>query len=182
VTNLLSGPNGLSSVFDNTNSDPTQRYDTAFYTAPDDGKPTKVLIGVNQTIQYSVKGNQPAFTDMLQGLSMLTMLSAPATQLDASAKSAILQQATTVISQAQGELTVQQGQIGAVQAQLQQIADTQQAAAAATTQQVSSMESIDPYADAEQLSALQTQLQASYQVTSMLSQLTLSHYLPTITG
>ena len=182
VTALLTGPDGLSSVFDNSNSNPAQRFNAAFYVAPDDGKPTKVLIGVNQTLQYSVKGNQPAFTDLLKGLSMLTMLSAPSTQLDASAKSAILQQATTVISQAQGELTAQQGQLGAVQAQLQQIADTQKAAASATAQQVATMLGADVTGDSVQLSALQTQLQASYQVTSLLSQLTLSHYLPNLLG
>jgi flagellar hook-associated protein 3 FlgL len=181
-TNLLNGPNGLSSVFDNSNSNPAQRFNSAFYTAADDGKPTKVLIGLNQTVQYSVKGNQPAFTDLMKGLSMLSMLSAPSTQLDATAKSAILQQATTVIGQAQNELTTQQGQLGVVQSQLQQVVDTQQAASNATTQQISNLESPDPFTDAEKLSALQTQLQASYQVTSQISQLTLSHYLPALTG
>ena len=53
---LLTGPNGLSSVFNNTNSNPAQNYNGAFYTAPDDGQPTTVLIGVNQTLQYSVQG------------------------------------------------------------------------------------------------------------------------------
>ncbi len=182
VNSLLTGPNGLSSVFNNTNSDPALNYNSAFYTAPDDGKPTQVLIGVNQTVSYNVKGNQPAFTDLMQGLSMLSMLSAPSTQLDSTAKSAILAQATSMIGQAQNELTTQQGQLGAVQAQLQQVSTAQQNAANATTQQISTLEAADPYATATNLSALQNQLEASYQVTEQLSQLSLSHYLPTLTG
>jgi flagellar hook-associated protein 3 FlgL len=182
VQSLLTGPNGLSSVFNNTNSNPALNYNSAFYTAPSDGKPTQVLIGLNQTVQYSVQGNQPAFTDLMQGLSMLTMLSAPSTQLDSTAKSAILTQATTMIGQAQNELTTQQGQLGAVQAQLQQVSNAQQTAANNTTQQISTLESADPYSTATHLSALQNQLEASYQVTAELSQLTLSHYLPALTG
>jgi flagellar hook-associated protein 3 FlgL len=182
VSNLLTGPNGLSSVFDNTNSNPALNYNSAFYTAKDDGKPTTIPIGVSQTAQYSVKGDQPAFTDLMQGLSMLTMLSAPSTQLDDTAKSAILSQATTMITQAQSELTATQGSLGAVQTQLQQVADAQQTAATATTQQISTLESANQYSDAEQLSALQTQMEASYQVTADISQLTLSHYLPALTA
>jgi flagellar hook-associated protein 3 FlgL len=180
VQALLTGPDGLSSVFNNTNSNPALNYNSAFYTAPDDGKPTQVLIGLNQTMSYSAKGNQPAFTDLMQGLSMLTMLGAPSTQLDSSAKSAILTQAGALIGQAQNELISQQGQLGAVQEQLQQVATVQQTAASNTTQQITNFEGADQAATATQLSALQTQLQASYQVTADLSQLTLSHYLPNL--
>jgi len=182
VSNLLTGPNGLSSVFNNTNSNPALNYNSAFYTAPDDGKPTQVLIGLNQTLQYNVKGNQPAFTDLMQGLSMLSLLSAPSTQLDSTAKSAILTQATSMIGQAQNELTSQQGQLGAVQSQLQQVATAQQTAASNTTQQISTLDSTNETSAATQLSALQAQLEASYQVTAQLSQLTLSHYLPALTA
>jgi flagellar hook-associated protein 3 FlgL len=114
VQALLTGPNGLSSIFDNTNSDPTLNYNTAFYTAPDDGKPTQVLIGLNQTLSYNVKGNQPAFTNLMQGLSMLSMLGAPSTQLDSTAKSAILAQAGSLIGLGQNELMTEQGQDGAL--------------------------------------------------------------------
>jgi flagellar hook-associated protein 3 FlgL len=180
VQNLLTGPNGLSSIFNNTNSNPALNYNSAFYTAPDDGKPTQVLIGQNQTLSYNVKGNQPAFTDMMQGLSMLTLLGAPSTQLDNTAKAAIQTQAASLIGQAQNELISQQGQLGAVQSQLQQVATAQQTAASNTNQQIATLENADQTAVASQLSTLQTQLQASYQVTADLSQLTLSHYLPTL--
>jgi flagellar hook-associated protein 3 FlgL len=179
-TNVSTLLNNLASVFNNTNSNPSLNYNQSFYTAADDGNATQVLIGTNQTISYSVKGDQPAFTDLLQGLSMLSMLSAPATQLDSTAKSAILSQATTLIGQAQNELTTTQGQVGTVQAQLQQVSDAQQTAASNTNQQISSLQSVDMTATATQLSNLQTQLEASYQVTSQLSQLNLSHFLPSL--
>jgi flagellar hook-associated protein 3 FlgL len=172
----------LSSVFSNTNTNPAQNYNGAFYTGSTDGQPTTVLIGVNQTLQYNASANQPAFTDLLKGLSMLSMLSAPSSQLDDTAKSALLQQAGTVIGQAQDELTSLQGNLGVVQSQLQQVSTTQQAAYSATTQQIATMEQADPATVATQLSTLQTQLQASYEVTAQISQLSLVHYLPALTS
>ena len=180
VQSLLTGPNGLSSIFNNTNSNPALNYNSAFYTSPDDGNSTQLLIGANQTVSYSVKGDQPAFTNLMQGLSMLTLLGAPSTQLDSTAQSAILTQAQGLISQAQGQLTEQQGQLGAVQAQVTQVATAQQTAASNTTQQIATLEDANQTTVATQMSALQSQLQASYQVTADLSQLTLSHYLPTL--
>jgi flagellin-like hook-associated protein FlgL len=44
------------------------------------------------------------------------------------------------------------------------------------------MEQADPATVATQLSTLQTQLEASYEVTAQISQLSLVHYVPTLTG
>ena len=182
ITSLISGPNGIASVFSDTNSNPALNYSGSFYTAGDDGKPTTVLVGATQTLQYNVKGNQPAFRDLMQGLSMLSMLGAPSSQLDDSAKAALQTQASTLIGQAQKELTTQQGLLGVTQSTLQNIADQQQAAANATQAQILSYEQADTAANSTRLAALQTQLQASYEITAQISQLTLTHYLPTLTG
>jgi len=182
IANLINGPNGLASVFSDTNTNPALNYSGSFYTAPDDGKPTTVLIGTNQTLQYNVKANQPAFRDLMEGLSMLSMLGAPSSQLDDSAKAELQTQASNLINQAQGELTTQQGLLGATQASLQSVADQQQTAANATQAQILKYEQADTTADSTTLTALQTQLEASYSITAEISQLTLTHYLPTLTG
>jgi flagellin-like hook-associated protein FlgL len=44
------------------------------------------------------------------------------------------------------------------------------------------MEQADPTKISTQLTALQTQLEASYEVTAQISQLSLVHYLPTLTS
>ncbi|MFI4982843.1 MAG: flagellin [Nevskiales bacterium] len=180
VQNLLNGANGLSSVFDNTNSNPALNYNGSFYTGATDGKPTKVLIGATSTLQYDANAGQPAFRDLMKGLSMLSMLAAPSSQLDDSAKSALMTQANQVISAAQSELTAQQGQLGVVQSQLQQVTATQQAAASATQAQIMNFEQADTFTDSTRLTALQTQLQATYEITAQLSQLSLTHYFPAL--
>src|ERR1700733_2313505 len=171
-----------ASVFNDTNSNPALNYTGSFYTAPDDGRPTTVLIGATQTLQYNVNGKQQGFRDLMQGLSMLTMLGAPSSQLDDSAKAALQTQASSLIGQAQNELTTQQGLLGVTQATLQNVADQQQAAANATQNQILGFEQADTTADATTLSTLQTQLQATYAITAEISQLTLTHYLPTLTS
>jgi len=180
VANLLNGPNGLASVFNNTNGTPAQNYNQAFDTSSNDGKPTTVVIGATQTVQYNASANQPAFQDLMYGLSMLSVLSAPSTQLDDTAKSALLAQANTVLGNAQTEVTSLQGGLGVAQSQLQQVVTAQQQVATATQQQISSYEQANTYADTTQLTALQTQLQASYDLTSQISQLSLAHYLATV--
>jgi flagellar hook-associated protein 3 FlgL len=182
ISGLLTGPNGLASVFDDTNANPSARFSGAFYTATDDGKPSKVPISGGQTVQYDIKGNQPAFRDLLKGLSMLSMLNAPSSQLDDSAKTELLKQAGTVINQAQTELTAKQGELGVTQARLQNVVDMQTAAGKATTTQILGYEQADTYGDAEKLTSLQTQMQASYAITAQISQLSLVHYLPSLTG
>ena len=87
-----------------------------------------------------------------------------------------------MIGAAQNELTVQQGLLGVTQASLQNVADQQQAAADATQKQILGFEQANTTADATTLSTLQTQLQATYAITAQISQLTLTHYLPTLMG
>ncbi|OYV37574.1 MAG: hypothetical protein B7Z80_12450 [Rhodospirillales bacterium 20-64-7] len=178
ISNLVNGTNGISSVFDNTNSVAGQNYNGAFYTASPNAQPTNVLIGTNQTVQYNLQGNQPAFRDLLKGLSMLSMVGAPSSQLHDSARSELVAQGLQVLTNAQTELTQLQGSVGNTQAQMQNAISLQRSAAATTQQQIAGYEQANVAADATDISTLQTQLQASYNLTAQISQLSLTHYMP----
>lgn len=181
VSSLLTGPDGLASIFSDTNSNPALNYSSAFYTGSTDGQPTTVLLSPGQTVSYNASANQQPFRDMMQGLSMLSLLSAPSTQLDDTAKSAILAAATTQLNTAQQEMTDLQGGLGATQAQLTAAATTQQNAASATQAQILTYVQADTTADSTTLNTLQTQLQAAYEVTAQISQLSLVHYMTGLT-
>jgi flagellar hook-associated protein 3 FlgL len=175
VSTLL---NGLSGMFSDSNTAPAPNYTGAFYVGSSDGKPTTVLTGTNQQLQYNAAANQPAFKDLLQGLSMLSLLNTPSSQMDDTAKAALVTQATSLLGSAQDELTDVQGSLGAVQSQMQNAISQQQAVASATQQQIAGFEQTNTDADSTTLSMLQTQLEASYQITSQISQLSLVHYMP----
>jgi flagellar hook-associated protein 3 FlgL len=179
INALINGPNGIASVFNDTNSDPAQRYSGAIYSGSTDSQPTKAIIGTNQTEQYDSSASQPAFRNLLKGLSLLSMLNAPSSQIDDTGKTELLSQANTLLGAAQQQLTTLQGGLGTVQASLSSAVTAQQSAASATQAQILTYVQADSYGNATQISTLQTQLQATYSLTSQISQLTLVHYLPT---
>ncbi len=179
VAGLLTGTNGISSVFDDSNSDPSARYSGAFFLPSDDGKPTQVLTGQSQSISYSTKGNQQAFRDLLHGLSLLGTLDAPSSTMDDTAKAQIVTAATGLLQKGQSELTAEQGVLGAKQSELQTAVSVQKSTATATLAKITSLEQADTYADATKITALQTQLQASYEITAQLSKLSFVNYMPT---
>lgn len=174
VSNLLTE---LSSVFSNTNSNPALNYNGSFYNSSSSNDVTSVLIGTGETVQYNASANQPAISDLLQGLSMLAMLGAPSSQLDPTAQSALLSAANTQLSAAQGEMTNLQGSLGATQSQLTAVATAQQTAATNTQTQILNYTQANTYSDTTTLDNLQTQLEASYELTSQISQLSLVHYM-----
>jgi flagellar hook-associated protein 3 FlgL len=177
---LLHGPDGLSQVFDDTHQDPTRRYATAAYTGATEEQPTRVLIGARQTVQYDASANQPAFRDLIRGLSMLSLLDAPSSALDDTARRTLLDQAADVLGTAHNGLNLLRGGLGAVQARLDAAVDTQQAAAQATEAQILSYVQTDTYGNATKISLLQTQLQATYALTAQISQLSLVRYMPNL--
>jgi flagellar hook-associated protein 3 FlgL len=176
IGQLINGANGIASVFNGTNASPGQNYDGAFYAAAGNGSPIQVAVGASQTVAYNVTADQQPFRDLLQGISMLTLLNAPAAELDDSAKSAIATEAANLLANAQSELTSTQATLGIAQSQLHQAADVQQSAALNTQQQILTFTQANTYADSSELDALQTQLQASYDVTAEITKLTLANY------
>ena len=182
IDNLVNGTDGIASVFNDSNSNPAMNYTGTFYTGSTDNKPNTVLVGTGQTMQYNVSANQPAFRDLMQGLSMLSLLNAPSSQLDDSAKAELQSQGSALINKAQSELTTQQGLLGVTQASLQNLANDQQSAANATQAQILTYEQANTTQDSTTLAALQAQLQASFQITAEISQMSLTSYLQTVGG
>ncbi len=156
---------------------PAANFTGSAFTAIDDGQKTKVMISETTTTSYDVKANQPGFRDMMQALTMLGLLDQPSTQLDDTAKTALLTQARGLISKAQTEIATTAGILGTTQQRLDQASTIQQSAANATSKQILDLEQVDPYTAAQQLSALQTQLQATYAITASISKLGLVNYI-----
>jgi flagellar hook-associated protein 3 FlgL len=87
---------------------------------------------------------------------------------------------TQALSAQPGQQTIENIQSDLANAQTTMAAATSQQTQSQTTLQdlVSQIETVSPDQVASQILALQTSLQASYQTTSMLSQLSLVKYLP----
>ena len=138
-------------------------------------------IDQSQTIQYGAQANEQAIRSQLQNIAVFAAVTTSPTGANSTAQIAALSQRTAT------NLTPQAGQqsIEDIQSDFAVAQSTMQAATARQTQTQSTLqnmidttETVSPDQVASEILALQTSLQASYQTTSMLSQLTLTKYLP----
>ena len=132
-------------------------------------------IAPGQTQSTSVSANNSAFRQITQAYTMLSALSG--SNLSSSASAAVVSTATTLLNSGIAALTNLQSSVGVAQAAVTS-AGTQMSAQVSVLQtNVSNAASVDTYALSTQISTLQTQLEASYELTSQIQSLSLTNYL-----
>jgi flagellar hook-associated protein 3 FlgL len=138
-------------------------------------------IGADQTVNYGIQANEKAIESQLQAVAVYAAFTASPSNANASAQvSALSQSVTQALSPQPGQQTVQDIQSDLANAQTTMTSATSLQTQSQSTLQdmISQIETVSPDQVASQILALQTSLQASYQTTSMLSQLSLVKYLP----
>jgi len=133
------------------------------------------------TVQYGAQADEPAIRSQIQALAVFAAVTTSPTNPNGAAQVAALSQrvAQNLTSQP-GQQTIQdiQSDFATAQATMQDAGARQTQTQAMLQNLVDQAETVSPDQVASQILALQTNLQASYQTTSMLSQLTLTRYLP----
>jgi flagellar hook-associated protein 3 FlgL len=133
------------------------------------------------TVQYGAQANESAIRSQLQTLAVFSAFSAPPAGTNSAGQIlALSQRVTQSLTTQPGTQTIQDIQTDFATAQMtMKNATSRQTQTQAMLQNiVDQAESVSPDQVASEVLALQTSLQASYQTTSMLSQLTLTKYLP----
>jgi flagellar hook-associated protein 3 FlgL len=133
------------------------------------------------TVQYGARANETAIRSQLQTLAVFAAVTTSAANPNAALQvSALSQRVAQNLAQQPGQQTIEDIQSDFATAQL-----TMKDATARQTQAqgmlqgiVDQAENVSPDQVASQILALQTALQASYQTTAMLAQLSLTKYLP----
>jgi flagellar hook-associated protein 3 FlgL len=131
------------------------------------------------TVQYGARANEQAIRSQLQSVAVLAAVTS--TGPSAAAQVAALNQRVTQNLTAQpGQQSVQdiQSDFATAQTTMKDATARQTQTQAMLQNIVDQAESVSPDQVASQILALQTALQASYQTTSMLSQLSLTKFLP----
>jgi hypothetical protein len=133
------------------------------------------------TVQYGAQADEPAIRSQLQALAVFAAVTTSPTNPNGGAQVAALSQrvAQNLTSQP-GQQTIQdiQSDFATAQATMQDAGARQTQTQAMLQNLVDQAETVSPDQVASQILQLQTNLQASYQTTSMLSQLTLTKFLP----
>ena len=140
-----------------------------------------VRIDQSQTVQYGAQANEQAIRSAIQSIAVFAAVTASPTATNSAGQIAALSSRTAA------NLTPQAGQqtISDIQTDFANAQSTMKDATARQTQtqtalqnMVDQTEGINQSEVASQILALQNSLQASYQTTAMLSQLSLTKFLP----
>ena len=132
------------------------------------------------TVQYGARANEQALRRQLQNVAVLAAITTSPTDPNGPAQIAALDfRIAQNLSAQPGQQSIQdiQSDFAIAQATMKDASARQTQTKAALQTLVDQAESVAPEEAAAQILALQTQLQASYQTTSMLSQLSLAKFL-----
>ena len=136
----------------------------------------RTAISPSQTIATSVSAKSDAFNQLAQGYAIINEFTGGST-LSADAQAAAVSRATTLINAGIAGLTDVQSGVGVAQAAISDANTRISAQSNLLTGSVNDLTSVDTYALSGQVTALQNQLEASYNLTSRLQQLSLVNYL-----
>lgn len=128
-----------------------------------------------ETLNTSVSANSAPFQQLSQAYSMLTEFAGM--NLSPGAQSSLQTNANSLINSAITGMTNLNASVGAAQSEVDNVNTNLTSLSSIITQNVANLDEVDPTTIATQISALQTQLQVSYQLTNTLKSLTLANYL-----
>jgi flagellar hook-associated protein 3 FlgL len=139
-------------------------------------------VGPSTTVAYGARANEPALSNIVANIAVLAATSYAPSNPNASASYAALtqrvaanlngQSGTQSLSNIQGDLAGAQTTINNAQSVNQQTQNT-------LTDMLQQIENVSPDQVGAQILTLQTNLQASMEVTGLLSQLSLVNFMPT---
>ncbi len=133
------------------------------------------------TVQYGIRANEQAIRSQLQTLAVFAAVTTSPTNTNGALQvQALSQRVAQNLSPQTGQQTIQdiQADLATAQATMKDAGARQTQSQSMLQNLIDSAETVSPDQVASEILALQTSLQASYQTTSMLSQLTLTKYLP----
>ncbi|HEY0868771.1 MAG TPA: hypothetical protein VGD55_00085 [Acidothermaceae bacterium] len=140
-----------------------------------------VRVDSSQTVQFGAQANEQAIRQQLQSIAVYAAVTLPASGTNSPAAVAALSERTAANLTPQiGQQTIQdiQTDFAAAQSAMKDATARQTQTQTALQNLVDQTEGISQDQVASEILALQNSLQASYQTTSMLSQLSLTKFLP----
>lgn len=127
-------------------------------------------------LPHGIQANDPAFTDLLRGLAMIATTD-PASISDPEAYRVWVGTAVSAVSAGVTGMVEVESRLGGQQQTLDQTLKMQREREVLFNSQILSLESVDPYEAATRLTNLQTQLEATYAITSRLSKLSFLNFM-----
>jgi flagellin-like hook-associated protein FlgL len=143
---------------------------------PRDSQRAKVSDGT--TIEYGVRADEAPIKDTIKGLALFSAIGFAETTDEVDMYRAFADKVAGNLSVAGGGLKSLIGEIGVKEETLVSVKAHHESFKTLTNNQLVDIEGVDMYEASTRLSAYETQLQASYQVTNRLQQLSLVNFMP----
>lgn len=154
-------------------NDPAGGFATNIYTGGA-GDAARTEISDGELINYSAKADEQPVRDLLRSLSSLVVAHENTTFAD---RDEALSAAGGGLIQAANDIVSIRARVGAAEERMAAADKRLEAEATALSATYNELTARDPFEAASRLQALESQLQASYVVTSRISQLTLANFL-----
>lgn len=132
-------------------------------------------IAPGQTAQTSVSANAEPFRELAQAYSMIKEFAGGTLSSDAT--QAAISSATSLVSKAFAGLTNMEAGVGVTQSAISSANDSMSTQISLLSTRSDSLDGVDAYALSTKISSLQTQIQASYELTAQMQQMSLVTYL-----
>ena len=172
----------LETVFNSQDADASRNFQGTFYQGSPEldasGAETKQIsawVNTGQEVVYGVRANDQSFRDAYKGLAMLAVTDV--SQMDEAAYSTWMSEVVDSLSASQEGMLDISARIGFNQQSVEKTQTQLTDLSLVQRTQISNYESVDPYEAITRMNSLETQLQASYQVSSRLSSLSILNYL-----
>jgi len=136
-------------------------------------------IGDNQTVDYTINANNPGFQNIIRALTLVANTPYPSATDTATPADfqAVMGSALTTAQQGVTQVNATATTLGGKFEQVNAAKTTNTADLSLVQSQISTLTSADTTTAISEMQALQTQLTASYQVTNMVSKLSLVNFL-----
>jgi flagellar hook-associated protein 3 FlgL len=174
----------IDAIYSSTySSDPDMNFESTFY----NGKPDldsagnqnariSARIESNRELEYGVQANDKEFRDLLKGLAMLAAVDVNSIE-DKDTYIAWMEEVAESLSSGISGALTSSTRLGFYQQIIEDTVVRQNDLSFVYKTQINGFESVDPYEAATRINALETQLNATYSVSSRLSRLTILNYL-----
>lgn len=173
----------LTDIFGNAYSDAPVRFEASFFNGTsrqdtDENPAPRVTARLDErtVLPHGIQANDPAFTDLLRGLSMIAATD-PTAITDPEGYRVWVSSAVKAVSTGINGMIETESRLGGHQQTVDHTLKMQREREVLFNSQILSLEGVDPYEAATRLTNLQTQLEATYAVTSRLSKLSFLNFM-----
>jgi len=136
-----------------------------------------IQLSDTQTVELTVRADDPIFRDTLRDLALTALADDPALGLTSVQQSELLDRVSTNVLNTSGAVVELQSKVGSAEGRIESLSVRNGAERTSLEIARNDLLSIDTYQSATELEQVQFQLESLYAITSRMSQLSLVNYL-----